>query len=280
VPITFPVLTMNLVQLSDPHDARIAHYRDLNRSNFARHSECFIVESRLLAARLAASRFPVESVLVDANRLAMVPAGLPPEVPVYVVPSGIVEQIVGFNFHRGILACGRRVSEPSVWQQLRNAGPAFTVVVCVDVQDPTNLGTILRNAAAFGAAGVLVTRRSADPLSRRVIRVSMGAALSLPITVSEDLPQDLERCRSEFQCRLVASVLDPRAESLEHASRSPRVALLIGNEAQGLPADVVAACDGLVTISMSGGTDSLNAAVASGILLYHFTRLARTIDGA
>jgi tRNA G18 (ribose-2'-O)-methylase SpoU len=271
---------MNLVQLSDLHDARIAHYCDLNRSNFTRYSDRFIVESGLLAARLADSRFPVESVLVDADRLDLVPPRLQPGVPIYVVPPGSVGQVVGFNFHRGILACGRRISEPSVWQQLRSAGPNFTVVVCVDVQDPTNLGTILRNAAAFGAAGVLLTRHSADPLSRRVIRVSMGAALSLPVTVSEDLPLDLDRCRREFHCQSVASVLDPQAESLESASRSPRVALLIGNEAQGLPADIAAACDRQVTIPMSGGTDSLNAAVASGILLYHFTRLARTIDSA
>jgi len=147
-------------------------------------------------------------------------------------------------------------------------------VVCVDIQDPTNLGGILRNSAAFGADLVLLSRRCADPFSRRVLRVSMGAVLRLSVAESANLEGDLRRLRDEFGVQLVATVLQEGAESLEKASRPPRLALLFGNEGHGLPPEMTAICQRRVTVPMCSGANSLNAAVAAGVFLYHFTRVA------
>ena len=235
-----------------------------------------MVEGSLLVERLVASAFPVASVLVDARRTDLVPKNLNGEVPVYATVPGLVELIVGFNFHRGILACGRRQAVHTSWELLADAGRPATLVICANVQDPTNLGGILRNCAAFGVDAVVFNRQCADPFSRRVLRVSMGASLRLPLLESGDWDCSLSRCRDQLDFELVAAVLDDEAQRLEEAERPRRLGILFGNEGHGLPSELTGLCHRKVTIAMGHNTDSLNAAVATGVFLYHFTRVART----
>ncbi|MGE0756336.1 MAG: TrmH family RNA methyltransferase [Pirellulaceae bacterium] len=256
-------------------DVRLAPYRELPRANLTARSGRFVVEGQWMVQRLAASDYAVDSVVVDERRLALIPAELPDSVPVFVLPGGMVETLIGFNFHRGILACGRRGRPLAVADVLCCETPRAVFVVCCDVQDPTNLGGILRNAAAFGAAGVLLSRQCADAFSRRVLRVSMGTAFRLRIARSDDLLADLRHAQSNGELELVAAVLDPHAERLETAPRAARLAVLIGNEGQGLADEWLAECHRRVTLPMDHGTDSLNAASASAVFLYHFTRIAR-----
>src|SRR5206468_12821486 len=103
------------------------------------------------------------------------------------------------------------------------------------------------------------------------VRVSMGTIFTLPIAQSDDLLRDLRRLKEEWGVELLATVLDPSAQSLETARRGSKLGLLFGGEAQGLEDPCIAACDRRVTIPMHHGTDSLNVAVAAGIFLYHFT---------
>jgi tRNA G18 (ribose-2'-O)-methylase SpoU len=111
-----------------------------------------------------------------------------------------------------------------------------------------------------------------DPFSRRVLRVSMGAALRVPIVETRDLAGDLARLRTEWGFELAATVLDSAAEPLHTAARTNRLAVLFGNEHAGLSPEWIALCDRRVTIPMAGDADSLNVAVAAGIVLHHFTR--------
>jgi tRNA G18 (ribose-2'-O)-methylase SpoU len=114
--------------------------------------------------------------------------------------------------------------------------------------------------------------RCCDPFYRMSIRVSMGTVFSIPVLRSENLISDLTKLKGH-RYELVATVLDKDAESLDHATRSDRLAILFGNEATGLTAADIAACDRRVTLPMQRGTDSLNVAIAAGIFLYHFTRV-------
>jgi tRNA G18 (ribose-2'-O)-methylase SpoU len=195
---------------------------------------------------------------------------VPSEVPVYVAPRKLLEETIGFNFHRGCLACGVRESRKSLEDWSRPSKASWLIVVCPDVQDPTNLGTLLRNCAAFGVDLVLLGGKCADPFSRRVLRVSMGAVLELEIVEAQDLERDLTALKREHGVELVATVLDPDAETLDRAPRSPRMAILFGSEGHGLEATWIAQSDRRATIPIQLGTDSLNVAVASGIFLYHF----------
>jgi len=266
---------MPFIQLDNPDtDSRIDPFRDLPKSNPTRSAGHFIVEGRLLVERLLASDFETTSILVDAGRMNLLPAGIPSETPIYVAPAERIRGVTGFHFHRGLLACGRRRPLAASWQPPDDVAQQ-TIVACVDIQDPTNLGGILRNCAAFGVDAVLMTRRCADPFSRRVLRISMGTAFKLTLIEVDDVGTELARLQREQRFETWATVLDDRAEPLDRARRPDRVALLLGNEGHGLPPDVTSRCTRRITIPMQLGTDSLNAAVASGIFLYELTLVLR-----
>lgn len=280
---------MHIERLATIDDSRLAPYCNLHQTNLTRGSGLFIAEGRWLVERLLASNFKTASLLVEERSLQGLALQVPDSVPVYIVPDGEVERVVGFNFHRGILACGRRrvgpplgslVPEPvSTMHQSRQHGSPFTIVVAADIQDPTNLCGLLRNCAAFGVNAVLLSSKCADPFSRRVLRVSMGAVLRLAICDSTDLAADLEFLQ-ERGITLAATVLDERAESLETVTRPERLAILFGNEAHGLDAELVARCDRRLTLPMPAGFDSLNVAVASGIFLYYLRAPGTTSQGS
>ncbi len=263
---------MPLIPIHDVDDERLAVYRDLLSAKASRRCGLFIAEGRLLVDRLVASSFPTHSILVDERRVGSLPEQ-PAERLVFVTPAKLIEEIIGFNFHRGVLACGHRQPQPALNDVMQHVPSHATILVCVGIQDPTNLGGILRSAAAFGVNAVILGRQCSDPFSRRVLRVSMGATLKLPLIESGDLAADLNRLRHDFHFERIAAVLDD-AEVLEQARLSTRLAILIGNEAHGLPGEIAAMCERRVTIPMQLGTDSLNAAVAGGIMLHHFTRVA------
>lgn len=268
---------MSRILIADIDDARLNVYRNLPRANLTALSGRFIVEGKWMVERLIASDFAVESVVVDEQQMAMVPAELDELVPVFVLRHQQIQQLIGFNFHRGMLACGLRRPQPSHEEMVPEAGPAL-LVACIDIHDPTNLGGILRNCAAFGVHGVLLSKNCADPFSRRVLRVSMGTAFKLRIATLPDLPQELQRLRSTLHCQLIATVLADGAERLESMATPERMVLFIGNEGHGLPAELIGQCDRRVTLPMSLQTDSLNAAAASAVFLYHFTRIGSSLQ--
>ncbi|MFO7902039.1 MAG: RNA methyltransferase [Pirellulaceae bacterium] len=263
---------MPLIRIDSPEDPRIAPYVDLRDKELRQRRGRFIAEGELVVQRLLESRFPVESLLVAQSQLHRI--RVPPAIPVYYAPRTLIENIAGFRFHRGILGCGVR-RPAGDWAALcPGVDKQALVVVCSGVRDPANLGGIIRNCAAFGVDLVLIGNRAADPYSRRVLRVSMAAALKLNISVSENLVGDVSRLREDFRFDCVATVLDSNARPLAATPRPGRLALVLGNEYDGVDPPVQQACPTKVTIPMSLGTDSLNVAVSAGVFLYHFTRLA------
>ena len=263
---------MPLIPIASLDDPRVALYRNLKDRELDRGGRWFIAEGEHLVRRLLASDFPVESVFLAERRAAEVAPLVPPDVPVYVAPQAVLEAVLGFRFHTGVLACGRRKPLETIDAVVPKDRDRLTLVVCPDLHQVENIGSIVRISAAFGADAIVLGERCHDPYWRQSVRVSMGAIFKLPMARSDNLLRDMRRLREEWGVQLAATVLDPDAEPLADATRPPKFGLLFGGEAQGLePADV-AACDRKVTIPMKRGTDSLNVAVAAGIFLYHFTR--------
>jgi tRNA G18 (ribose-2'-O)-methylase SpoU len=265
-------MSMPRIPVHSIDDPRLAPYRELNQRNLTRQSGLFIAEGDKVTERLIASRFPVDSLLVEADWAERLEPRLLPQTPIYVAERNLLKATIGFNFHRGVLGCGRRLAGPSI-DEIANASDyrRATILVCPDVQDPTNLGSINRSAAAFGCASLVLGSQCADPFSRRVLRVSMGAALHLPIVESRDLAADLDVLRrADFT--LVATVIDPTAEPLATFQRPEKLALLLGSEGHGLGPDWLSMCDRRVTIPMQLGIDSLNVAIAAAVFLYHLQR--------
>ena len=168
-----------------------------------------------------------------------------------------------------VVALARRPSDDDVF-----AGTPPCVVVAVDIQDPGNLGAILRVAEAAGATGAIVAGVSADPFGWKALRGSMGSALRLPVRWDKRAVDAVVRDARGAGCRIVASA--PRGgRSLFEANVTAPVAILIGGEGSGLPAAVVDAADERVTIPMQAPVESLNAAVTAALVLYEARRPRR-----
>ena len=265
--------SINAVTISSLDDARVASYRDL-RERDLRADGVFIAEGALLAERLLGSRFPIASVFATEESAARLAPALGNRAPLYVAEAELMRRIVGFDFHRGVLALGKRAPFLEVTAFVAEKWDIATrsnFVVCPGTETAENLGLVLRSAAAFGIDGVLLPEHGADPLSRRCLRQSMGSALSLNIARSAVLLQDLQKLRRETGLQLVAAVAGDAegSVSLSDFSWPSRAALVVGNEYHGLDADWLNACDHKVTIRIAPNCDSLNVAVATGILLHH-----------
>jgi tRNA G18 (ribose-2'-O)-methylase SpoU len=252
-------------------DPRLKPYRQLKANNLSPRGEFFIAEGTKLVERLLESDYEVASVLLSSKREAEWLPRVPDSIPTYIVPQELGAMVVGFNFHVGVLACGRRRKFPTLDAALPKDRPRLTVVVLPHCDNPENLGAILRISRGFGVDAVLLGPHCCDPFSRRVLRVSMGTAFKQTMVESRDLAVDLQRLREEWGVTLAATILDPSATPLHAARRTDRYGILFGNEHAGLSAAEIALCNQRLTIPMHAETDSLNVAVAAGIFLHHIT---------
>jgi tRNA G18 (ribose-2'-O)-methylase SpoU len=230
--------------------------------------------------RLVESDFAVDSILVTDRRQHMVEGIDPDRYRIFVLPDDLASQLVGYDFHGGVVAAGWRRESPAISDWLPpDAISSVRVVVCPRITDPDNLGTLIRLCVGFGVRALILGPGSTDPFSRRVLRVSMGHAFFLPIMQAEDLRSPLTALRERYGVRFLATVLDQTATPLElfplggleeNASRTSRIGLLFGNEADGLEPEWIEFCDDRVTIPMGPQADSLNVAVSAGIFLHWF----------
>jgi tRNA G18 (ribose-2'-O)-methylase SpoU len=260
-----------LIRVSALDDSRLAPYRDLRHSRDVRESGLFIAEGEKLAQRLWESSFETVSVLISERMVERLAHKLPVAAPNYVVSEDLIRQIVGFNFHRGVMACGRRRLVARLEDAAFPVDRPRRLVVCPAANDAENLGGIIRSAAAFGVDALLIPDHSIDPFSRRVLRVSMGAVFKLPIVESSDLLADVRRLRENLRVTTFATVLADDAAPLSSVTPPNRWALVLGAEGEGLSPEWVAACDRKITIPMRRGVDSLNVSVAAGIFLHRLT---------
>jgi tRNA G18 (ribose-2'-O)-methylase SpoU len=261
---------MPLIPIRSADDPRIAMYRALPKSQYAAESGLFITEGDKVTQRMFGGRFEPHSLLLEPGQVARFQPLASPDLPIYVVEREMMLATVGFKFHRGVMGCGYRGRFSMLSEVVPPAPADCLLAICPELYDPTNLGTIIRTALALDVDALLLGPNCADPLSRRVIRVSMGAALHLPLVRLEPIADQLRLLRDELRVELCATVLHEDAEPLRTFIPPPRTAVLFGSEGHGLSDEVVSLCQRRVTIPMRPSTDSLNAAVAAGIFLYHF----------
>jgi tRNA G18 (ribose-2'-O)-methylase SpoU len=254
----------------DVNDPRLADYRHLKDRDLSAEGGRFIAESERVVRRLCESDLEVVSVVVTPTRLASMRDALADVTcPVFVAEPVVLNEIAGFNVHRGCLAVGRRPSATSVPES------ADIIVVLEDLVDADNLGASVRNAAAFGAHALVLSPRCADPFYRKAIRVAIGATFSLPIVRLSAWPADLLSLKRRFGFVVLGAVLDSDATPLAAIHRPAKVALVLGSEGPGVSAVARSACDRLITIPMAPGADSLNVATAGAVALFHLQQVAR-----
>jgi tRNA G18 (ribose-2'-O)-methylase SpoU len=270
------------LSITDAEDPRLADYVRLRETSLRRHLETehglFIAEGEKVIRRAIDAGFRPRSFLLAERWLGGLRDVLDrwPEAPVFVVTEQLAEQITGFHVHRGALASLHREQRHRVADILG----MHRLVVLEDIVDHANVGAILRNAAGLGWDGALLSPRTADPLYRRSIKVSMGAVFSLPwarLETWRDAPEQLAAAG------FMTVALSPAPEALElsalaeNITSETRVAVLLGTEGAGLSQHWSEGATVRARIPMFAGIDSLNVAAAAAIACYALS--ARGVTG-
>jgi tRNA G18 (ribose-2'-O)-methylase SpoU len=260
--------------VADPTDPRVADYVGLTDVARRRRTEpevdgvgIFIAEGEAVVRRALDAGFRLRSLLVDARRYDAV-RDLSGLAPAYTATLDVLQAVTGFNVHRGVLASFDRKPQPELADVLASAR---RLLICEALTSTTNLGAVLRSAAALGVDAVLLSPDCCDPLYRRAVRVSMGEALRLPSHRVARWPAALDEVRAAG-FTVIALTPDPTAKPIEEISAQPKAALLLGEEGDGLSEAAMSAADMRVRIPLVPGVDSLNVAAAAAIACYVFGR--------
>ena len=271
---------MQAVRADTIDDPRIADFRHISDPVRLRERGTFVAEGRLAVRRLIAdARFQVRALLVTPTALESLrdAPGLDGEAfPVYVASRALIKEIGGYDFHQGCLGLADRPEPEKLTALLRRLDRRRPIVVMEQVGNADNLGGIFRNAAAFGAAAVLLSPGCCDPLYRKAVRTSIATSLQVPFAVLDDWPRGLDGVRRQGY-NLVALTPDPDATCLERHrffDHGRSTAVMLGNEGDGLSPDALAAADARVRISLEPTVDSLNVATTAAIVLHHIRRLS------
>jgi len=270
---------MRLSRIDDGRDPRLADYAGVREPARLRDRGLLIAEGRFVVRRLlGAGHVRVRSLLLNdaaAQAFDDLLARVNDDLDVYVAAPDVITTATGFNMHRGCLALAER-PEPRSIDSLLTINPF--VVVLEQVVDPDNVGSVFRSAEGLGADAILLSPGCGDPYYRKAIRTSSGATLVVPFAPADPWPDALDDLRVRG---FTIAALTPEAGALElaefaetDAARVP-LAVLLGNEGQGLSAPALARSDVRIRIPMRGALDSLNIATAAGITLYRLQE-ART----
>jgi len=234
----------------------------------------FIAESlKVIGHALDAGCEPI-SMLMEEKHIAGQAADIIArcgDIPVFTGPSELLAKLTGYQLTRGILCAMKRPPMADINEILRTSR---RIAVIEGVVDPTNVGAIFRSAAALNMDAVLIDPTCCDPLHRRAVRVSMGTVFQVPWARIGQKPATLAgegmMLLRSHGFKTAAMALNASAVSIDDSrlAAEDKLAIVLGTEGDGLPADTIAACDYCVMIPMSHGVDSLNVAAASAVAFW------------
>lgn len=238
----------------------------------------FIAEGVTVIGHALDAGYRIASLLMERRHIAGKAAGLIArcgDVPVYTADSRTLEQLTGFALTRGVLAAFYRPELPTLAQVCVGAR---RVAVLEGLNDPTNVGAVMRSAAALGMDAVLLTPSCCDPLHRRAVRVSMGTVFQVPWTrigqQAQDWPEAGMTLLREMGFATVAMALSEDSVEIDDPclAREEQLAVILGAEGDGLVKTTIARCDYTARIPMLHGVDSLNVAAASAVAFWQLCR--------
>jgi TrmH family RNA methyltransferase len=261
-----------VITISSRHNPFVQQCRDLARRRGAGDGDVLLDGLHLLSDALAA-KVPVTAAAASEAFWAS-PVGAPlagalasAGAILYTASPAVLEASSPVKAPSGIVAIARW--QPADLRQVLDAQPAL-VVGAVHVQDPGNTGAIIRAAEASGATGVIVTAGSADPYGWKALRGSMGSAFRLPVASGAHTGAVCREAR-ERGVRIVATS-PAGGRGLHEVDLTGPVLILVGGEGAGLPEDVRSSADDVLSIPMRPPVESLNVAVAAGVMLYEAHR--------
>jgi len=257
------VTTLNLPEL--------APYRTLRRPVEHQKQGIFVAEGDKVVRRLLDSGLTLVSMLMTPDWFhRLFTTGTQPPCQVFVADKKLVETIVGYGLHQGIMAVGRIPREQPLDEMIQLTQQPHLLVALDGIANAENVGVIMRNAAAFGAQGIVVGETSSSPYLRRAVRNSMGAVFRLPVVSSTNTVEDLGSLRTKGFSVIAAH---PRASlSLYEADLTGDLCLILGNEESGVSTPVLEICTHQISIPILNQIDSLNVSSACAVFLYEIPR--------
>ncbi len=281
---------MNFIEITDINAPELDVFSRISEVQLYRYYEpeigIFLAESANVILRALEAGYEPLSMLVETNRIEIEARPVfdaieklcgkdkLESIPVYTADTEIVTQLTGYTLVRGLWMTLRRKPEIPVEEFCRDKK---RITVLFDVVNPTNVGAIIRSAAALGMDGALLSYASVDPLTRRSARVSMGTVFQMPWTKAgkeESEGINLIRTLQSYGFKTVAMALTEDSTSIDNDEirANEKLAVIMGTEGTGLPKDVIAACDYRVMIPMYHGVDSLNVAAASAVAFWELLK--------
>ena len=281
---------MNLIEITDINSPDLDVFARLSEAQLYSYFDpdigIFLAESASVVLRALEAGYEPLEMLVETGRMKVEAQPVfeaiemfwgkekLDAIPVYTAKRDIVINLTGYNLVRGLWMTLRRKPELPVEDFCRDKK---RITVLYDVVNPTNVGAIIRCAAALGMDGALLTSPSVDPLTRRSARVSMGTVFQIPWTKASREESEgitLIRTLQSYGFKTVAMALTEDSTSVDNDEirSNEKLAVILGTEGTGLPKEVIAACDYRVMIPMFHGVDSLNVAAASAISFWELMK--------
>ena len=281
---------MNLIEITDLNSPDLDVFARLSEAQLYRYFDpeigIFLAESASVVLRALEAGYEPLEMLVETGRMKVEAEPVfeaierfwgrekLETIPVYTAKREVVINLTGYNLVRGLWMTMRRKPELPVEDFCRDKK---RITVLYDVVNPTNVGAIIRCAAALGMDGALLTSPSVDPLTRRSARVSMGTVFQIPWTKASREESEgiaLIRTLQSYGFKTVAMALTEDSTSVDNDEirKNEKLAVVLGTEGTGLPKEVIAACDYRVMIPMFHGVDSLNVAAASAISFWELMK--------
>ena len=256
---------MNIRKIESLDLAGLEPYRTLRRPESHIAQGIFVAEGEKVVRRLLDSGFEVRSILLTQHWLMELQTRYSLEdVDLFVAEKKLLETIVGYPLHQGIMAVARVPTEPDLHELLRELPDPLFLVALDGIVSAENVGIIVRNAVAFGAQAILAGKNSSSPYLRRAVRNSMGTVFRVPV-IHIDLPNAL----ASIQQRCVRIAATPGGDTdIQEIKGDRGVCVVLGNEGDGISDQTMKACDLRVAIRMQNNTDSINVASAAAVLFY------------
>ena len=267
----------NIIKIADFHAPELDIYARLSEVQLLRLYEpktgIFIAESPKVIERAMNAGYEPISFLMEEKHILTEGYDILAKcenVPVYTATFDVLTRLTGFQLTRGMLCAMRRLPLPSV-ETL--CSKVHRIAVLENVTNPTNIGAIFRSAAAMNIDAVLLTKACSDPLYRRSSRVSMGCVFQIPWTYIPST--SYVKTLQTLGFKTAALALTNNSVSIDNASlmSEEKLAIILGNEGDGLSSDTILDCDYTVKIPMREGIDSLNVAAASAVAFWQLGKL-------
>lgn len=264
-----------LHQVASLDQPALEPYRTLRRPLDHQRRGIFIAEGEKVVQRLLESDLHVQSMLLTPEWFEVYKTRIDhrkERIEVFIARKELLEQIVGFTLHQGIMAVAE-IPKPVTFDEVLASAKRPYLLAAVDgLTNSENLGVLVRNCAGFGVQALIVGETSSSPYLRRAVRNSMGTVFRLPVVPVENLAGTLRHLKVSHGIRSYAAHPHSERTTLFEADFTADCCIVFGSEGEGISSGVLAACDGQVAIPMHNGVDSLNVASASAVFFYEVLR--------